>query len=318
MEAMVPRRVSFPALGTTAVVLVASSSSAALDRAVRAVEACVAAVDAACSRFRPDSELVRINQAGGGTSSASPVLLDALEVAIRAARMTDGLVDPTVGTAMRVLGYDRDFAQVAADGPPLTVTFSPVPGWRMVTVDRAGGTVRLPPGVTLDLGATAKAWCADQAAASAWRALRALRLGNCGVLVSLGGDVAVAGPPPPEGWLVRVADHHGADEDAPGQTVAIAQGGLATSGVTARRWQRGGQELHHIIDPTSGRSATGPWRTVSVVAGSCVEANTGATAAIILGLAAPEWLEVRGLPARLVATDGAVTRIAGWPSDLAP
>jgi thiamine biosynthesis lipoprotein ApbE len=301
-------RVEFPALGTTAVVVVAGSDGD-IDAAVEAVEAQIAVVDSACSRFRDDSELTKLNTAGGAAFTASPVLLDALEVALRAARLTDGLVDPTVGAAMRVLGYDRDFAQVPATGPPLRVTVGPVPGWRAVSIDRSAGTARVPAGVTLDLGATAKAWCADRAAASAALAARS------GVLVSLGGDVAVAGAPPAGGWRVRVTEHHGAGDDAAGQTVAIANGGLATSGRTARRWQRGGQELHHLIDPATGSSAIGPWRTVSVVAGSCVDANSASTAAIILGDAAPAWLEARGLAARLVRADGEIVRTRGWPEE---
>ena len=133
------------------------------------------------------------------------------------------------------------------------------------------------------------------------------------MLVSLGGDIAAAGPAPAGGWLVRVTDHHAAGDDAPGQTVAIAAGGLATSGTAARRWRRGGQDLHHIVDPATGSSAAGPWRTASVAAGSCVDANTASTAAIILGPRAPAWLATRGLPSRLVAVDGTVVRIGAWP-----
>ncbi len=301
-------RVQFPALGTTAVVIVAGPDGNA-DAAIAAVKARIAAVDAACSRFRDDSELALLNAAGGVVVAASPVLLDALEVALRAARLTDGLVDPTVGTAMRVLGYDRDFALVAASGPPVRVTVGAVAGWRAVSVDRAAGTVRVPPGVTLDLGATAKAWCADRAAAEAAAA------SGSGVLVSVGGDVAVAGPAPAGGWRVRVTQHHGDDDDAPGQTVAITSGGLATSGTTSRRWQRGGRALHHLVDPATGWSAAGPWCTVSVAAGSCVDANTASTAAIILGDEAPTWLDARGLAARLVGADGGIVRTATWPAE---
>jgi len=210
---------------------------------------------------------------------------------------------------MRVLGYDRDFAGVPAIGPPVRMTVGPAPGWRAISIDRRAGTARVPSGVTVDLGATAKAWCADVAAVAAARAARA------GVLVSIGGDVAVAGPAPAGGWRVRVTGHHSDGEDAPGQTVAITTGGLATSGTTARRWRRGGRELHHVVDPATGWSASGAWHTVSVAAGSCVDANTAATAAIVLGDAAPAWLETRGLAARLVRADGGVVRTAGWPSE---
>lgn len=300
--------IAFPALGTTAVVLIADSDGNA-EAALRAVEGQIAAVDGACSRFRDDSELAQLNAAGGASIAASPVLLDTLEVAVRAARLTDGLVDPTVGTVMRILGYDRDFAQVPVDGPVLQVRMGPIPGWQAITIDRAAGTARIPAGVTLDLGATAKAWCADRAAAAAAAA------SGSSVLVSLGGDVAVAGPPPAGGWRVRVTDHHGAGDDAPGQTVAITGGGLATSGTTARRWRRGGQELHHIVDPATRRSAAGPWRTVSVVAGTCVDANTASTAAIILGERAPAWLDARRLAARLVGANGEIVYTSGWPEE---
>jgi len=302
----VAARVAFPALGTTAVVVTADPDG--IDAAVLAVTAEVTAVDAACSRFRTDSELAALNAAGGAAIAASPVLLDALDTALRAARLSDGLVDPSVGTAMRVLGYDRDFAHVAETGPAIRVTVGPVAGWPSIVIDRVAGTARVPAGVALDLGATAKAWCADRAAVAAAAC-------GSGVLVSLGGDVAVAGTPPEGGWRVRVTDRHDAGDDAPGQTVVIASGGLATSGTAARRWRRGGQDIHHIVDPATGCAAVTRWRTVSVAAGSCVDANIASTAAIILGERAPEWLDVRRLPARLVGVDGTVVRIAGWPAE---
>lgn len=299
--------VAFPALGTTAVVITTDPDES--DVAVAAVMGEVAAVDRACSRFRPDSELAALNRAGGVAVAASPVLLAALQAAVRAAQLTEGLVDPSVGSVIRVLGYDRDFALVTPTGPPVVVTAAAVPGWRSIEVDRQAGTARVAPGVSLDLGATAKAWAADRAAAAAAAACRS------GVLVSLGGDVAVAGTPPTGGWRVRVTDHHAADPGAPGQTVALNSGGLATSGTTARRWRRGGRHVHHIVDPTTGFSASGPWRTVSVAADTCVDANTASTAAIILGERAREWLEARRLPARLVSTNDEVVRTGGWPYD---
>jgi thiamine biosynthesis lipoprotein len=298
--------VAFPALGTTAVIV---APAPALTAARPAVEAEIHAVDAACSRFREDSELSLLNAAGGRPFPASPLLRQALSVALRAARLTDGWVDPTVGTAIRVLGYDRTFARVEQDGGPLRVTVGPVPGWRLIEVDPASATIRLPASVTLDLGATAKALCADRAARAAADAA------GSGVLVNLGGDIAVAGAAPEGGWSVRVTDDHAAPPDAPGQTVAIADGGLATSGTAVRRWARGGRSLHHLVDPSTGMPADTPWRTVSVAARSCVDANIASTAAVIMGTRAPEWLEARGLPARLVSVNGQVTTLAGWPAD---
>jgi thiamine biosynthesis lipoprotein len=301
-----PAATTFVALGTTATVLV--TDPAVLEVATAAVTTEIDAVDEACSRFRADSELSRVNAGAGRPVAVSGTFFSALAVALRAAEATEGLVDPTIGEAIRLLGYDRDFALVERDGPPAMPAHR-VPGWRAIRCDRRRGTVRLPAGVTLDLGATAKAWCADRAAAAAAEAAGA------GVLVSLGGDIAVAGPAPDGGWRIRATDDHASPPDAPGQTVAIRTGGLATSSTSVRRWQRGGRPVHHVIDPATGAPAEERWRAVSVAAGSCTDANIASTAAIILGDGAPAWLDRRRLPARLVAPDGAVTTVAGWPAD---
>lgn len=299
--------VQFPALGTTASLLVVDRRG--LDAATAQLRHALDELDRACSRFRPDSELHFLNRAGGSELTVSPLLLEAVSVALRAARVTDGLVDPTVGQALRAAGYDVDFAEVPTNADPLTLKLRPVPGWRVVQVDPVRSTIRVPAGVELDVGATAKAWCADRTAASIARAV------GSGVLVNLGGDVAVAGAPPEGGWSVRIADRHDAPPGAPGQTVVITEGGLATSGVAARRWRRGGQPWHHIIDPRAAAPARVVWRTVSVAAASCLDANIASTAAIILGREAPGWLAGRRLPARLVRLDGQVCTVGGWPVD---
>ena len=301
-------RAAFAALGTGAVVLTVEPDGLSL--ALPAVQAEVDAIDRGCSRFRSDSDLERVNAAGGRPIEVGPVLMEAVEVALRAARLTDGDVDPTVGQAMRVLGYDRDFGSVAPNGRPVA-TVAAIPGWQLVAVDHLRSTIRVPSGVRLDLGATAKALAADRAAA------RAATAAGCGVLVSLGGDVATAGAPPGGGWAVRIADWHGAppgrgDEDDT-ETVRIDGGGLATSSTTVRRWSRGGEQFHHLLDPATGRPAEVVWRTVSVAAESCVDANIATTAAVIRGERSREWLASLGLPARLVALDGTVVRVGGWP-----
>ena len=137
---------------------------------------------------------------------------------------------------------------------------------------------------------------------------------RAGVLVSLGGDVAVAGAPPPRGWPVRIADDHAAPLDGSGPVVSVVAGGLASSGTQVRRWTTAGGALHHIIDPRTAKPAVTPWRTVSVAGASCVQANAASTAAIVLGESATAWLEEASLPARLVAADGAVTTVNGWPA----
>lgn len=303
--------VSFPALGTTALLCV--SSSAGLPAAHEALERELAEIDRSCSRFRDDSELVHLNDsAGTGPVEVGVRLLEAVEVALAAARSTGGLVDPTVGRTLRLAGYDRRFATVTLrDGATFRARFDAVPGSGAVEVDRRRGTISLALGVELDLGATAKALAADRSARAAERA------SGCGVLVSLGGDVSVVGPAPDLGWPIRVADDHAASLDEPGPTVAIRTGGLATSGTTVRRWRAGAVELHHIVDPRTGRPAVTPWRTVTVADRSCVDANVASTAAVVLGEEALGWLEARSVAARLVGASGEVVLTGAWPEGAA-
>ena len=164
----------------------------------------------------------------------------------------------------------------------------------------------------MDLGATAKAFAADRAAS---------RLADdfgCGVLVSLGGDIAVGGPAPKGGWPILVTDDHAAGLDAAGQTISIVSGGVATSSVSVRRWLQGDVARHHLIDPSTGLPVEGPLRTVSVAAASCVDANIASTAAIVLGDEAPAFLRARHLPSRITRHDGQVILVGDWPEDLAP
>jgi FAD:protein FMN transferase len=297
---------TFEVFGTTAVLLVTSTQ--ATHRARVIADEVLADVDTACSRFRADSELSHLNEARGEPVEVSTTFASLLAAALRAARLTGGDVDPTCGGALVAFGYDRDFADVpaAARGKPVSAV-GPVPGWRSVHLDPGTRRVWLDHGARLDLGATAKAWAADRCAEQIASTLA------CGVLVSLGGDVAVAGPPPPGDWRIRVTDDHGAPTWAAGQTVTITSGGLATSSTTVRAWTFGGRQVHHIIDPATGAPAVSCWRTVSVAAGTCVDANTASTAAIVRGAAAPGWLHDLGLPARLVRGDGTTVTTAGWP-----
>jgi FAD:protein FMN transferase len=307
------RTETWPALGTTAVL----RSEGAGDPAIRAaVDRELAAIDRAASRFRSDSELSRLNAAGGARVAVSRLLVEAVRLGIRAAELSGGAVDPTLGQSLVSAGYDRDWRQLTAvpPGAPLG------PGDRIIVQRRRTGLwqsielwddppgVRLPRGVRLDLGATAKALAADRAA----RAANAV--GGVGVLVSLGGDIATCGPAPADGWLIRVTDDHRAGPEAPGQTISITSGGLATSSIVTRRWLHRGRPMHHILDPRHGGPVQTPWRTASVAAASCADANIAATAAIVLGGDAPDWLAALALPSRLVALTGAVRTQAGWPS----
>jgi FAD:protein FMN transferase len=300
---------SFPAIGTTA--LVAVTKPEALPKARRILWDELAALDAACSRFRADSELVQLNLSAGAEVGVGHVLLEAVRTALDVAARTSGLVDPTVGATLRLAGYDRTFGEIRLrDGRLVRPSFTRVAGWSSIVLDARRRTIRLPAGVELDLGATAKALAADRAARAAADATGA------GVLVSLGGDVAVAGDPPDDCWPIRIADDHAGPLEGPGPTVSIAAGGLASSGTRVRRWTTAGGELHHIIDPRTARPAVTPWKTVSVAATSCLDANAASTAAIVLGDSAAAWLEERGLPARLAAEDGRVMTVNGWPEEV--
>jgi thiamine biosynthesis lipoprotein len=292
---------SFPALGTTATVVVTDDHALAFarDELARRLEL----LDAACSRFRPDSELSRANERAGTPIELSPLLAELVAVALAAARTSGGLVDPTLGRALRAAGYDRTFAQVRVRDR-WTVGIAHPGRWSDVRLDRH--SLRAPRGVELDLGATAKAWAADDAANAIAVAIGA------GVLVSLGGDIAVAGTTPVGGWPVRITDDHTAPSESD-PVVAIAAGGLATSSTTVRRWPTTDGEAHHVLDPATGRPAAGRWRTVSVAASTCVGANVAATASIVLSEHACRWLDCLRLPARLVAGDGRVTTTRGWP-----
>ena len=326
---------------------------ATLDDAAALVRTELDAVDAACSRFRSDSEIQYAARAGGRTVTISPLLADLVRTALDAARTTDGDVDPTLGNRLAELGYDRDFAAINATAVNETavnetaaergencgadpfgydsalgyddniadkrgghLTVHTAPDWRDIRLD--GNRLTVPADVQLDLGATAKARAADLCAALVSARCRT------GVLVGLGGDIATAGPaptisaphheappnrPPHDGWRILVRD--GLDE--PADTVTIPAGAaLATSSTISRSWQQGQRTLHHILDPATATPAPRVWRTVSVAAYTCVQANTLSTAAIVRGHRAISWLRHLHAPARLIAADKTVTTVGAW------
>jgi thiamine biosynthesis lipoprotein len=268
----------------------------------------LAALDQQAIRFREDSELSWLHAAGGGVFMLSSGLAEAVAVALAAARWTGGRTDPTVCDALVSLGYDRDFAAIdqQRDEPPAAP--APAPGWHLVRLD--GPLLRLPAGVRLDLGATAKGVGSDRAV----RAVMSATGRAGGILVSLGGDIAVAGTPPCDGWPVAVAEEPDYAGPPSPQLVRLTGGAVATSSITCRRWRRGGAMLHHIVDPCTGWPANGPWRTASVAAATCADANAAATAAIVAGRRAVWWLTTEGLPARLVGHDGEIRLLGGWPT----
>ncbi|SIS11268.1 FAD:protein FMN transferase [Microbacterium sp. RURRCA19A] len=277
------------------------------DAAVEIADRELALVDAAVNRFRGDSEINRIASDLPRGVSISALLTEYVGAALDAARLTEGAVDPTLGRHLSALGYDRDIALVLDDDDrPVRAVATDVAGWQRVEL--RGRRLRVPADRTLDLGATAKALAADRVAATI-----AARL-DCSVLLSLGGDVSTAGPEPRDGWHVRVQDL----PDEPATTVRVAAGhAVATSSTLRRRWRRGGETMHHILDPRTGLPADPVWRTVTVAASRCVLANAYATAAIVRGASALEWLADRA-PARLVDQQCRVHTVGGWPAEPVP
>jgi thiamine biosynthesis lipoprotein len=320
----------WPVWSTTARLVV--TEPAALPEARRLVEAELAAVDAAASRFRPDSEINSLPRAAGRPQRISPLLAELVAAALSAAEQTAGDVDPTLGGALQALGYDRDFAEIATaplrpgtavpnggtgpysgprsgpnsgphqGGGAVRVVVRRAPAWQRIRLD--GDIVTVPESVLLDLGATAKACTADRCAA-----LVAARTG-VGVLVSLGGDIATAGPGPAGGWRVLVQDRPG----DPACTVTLPAGhAIATSSTVRRQWRHGGRLVHHVLDPRTCQPAEPVWRTVTVAAPRCLPANTLSTAALVRGHDALPWLRALDVPARLVDAAGGVLSTPRWP-----
>lgn len=298
---------SFRAIGTTASVVVPESADA--DAAEDLLAAELAAIDLACSRFRADSELQAVHADAGRPVAVGELLFEALSVALHAAERTGGAVDPTIGNAIAALGYDADLAEVRSRPAAPPNVLGPVAGFRHVQLNPRDRTVRIPRGVRLDLGSSAKALAADRAAARIAR-----RIGT-GALVSLGGDVAVAGPPPAGGWPIGIARESSAPAEEVDQVVAVRQGGLASSAPSVRRWRAGDREVHHIVDPRTGDCVEPYWVLVSATGSSCVEANLVTTAAIVWGEHALQELERFGQPVRLVRSDGEVFCLNGWPQE---
>ncbi len=285
-----------------------------VEDAARIVRELMVEVEAAVSRFRGDSELERVNDAAPRVLPVGPLTRTLVETALDAARRTGGAVDPTVGGHLLALGYDADLDEVRAragsSGPGAQA--SRPADWTRVMVDHDLGLVGVARGLRLDLGATAKAWTADEAAR------RVSARHRRPALVEIGGDVAVAGAAAAP-WRVRVAE----SADAPGEVVGLTHGGLATSSTTVRRWRSDTgpahavdhHPVHHVVDPATGRPTAGPIRTATVWAPTAVGANTFSTAALVWGETAAARLALAGVAARLVDRAGSIRLVGPWPTE---
>jgi FAD:protein FMN transferase len=265
---------SFPTMGTIARVL--RDGDGGID-----VAAVFAEIERRLSRFDPDSDLSRLNADPRTCVPAAPLLRAAVSAALRAARLSGGLVDPTVLAAVRGAGYQESRARVQAPSlaaalqaaPPRRPAHADPPArWRAVTVDAKAGVIRRPPGLELDLGGSAKGWAADVLGA------RLERHGR--FAVDCGGDLRLAarrGSP----WEVRV--RHPLSGGV-AHTLYVRAGGVATSGIDGRLWRApGGAFAHHLIDPGTGRPAWTGLLSVTAVASTALEAEALAKAALLSG-----------------------------------
>jgi thiamine biosynthesis lipoprotein len=278
-------------MGSDAHVLLAGDQ-AAMDAAV----AMVCDLEQRWSRFLPDSEVSAMNASGGMDVVVSPETLLLVARSIQAWELTDGAFDPTVYDAMVAAGYDRTFDQVA--GSPAPASPSVVPGVAGIELQAQRSSVRLPRGVRLDPGGIGKGLAADLIVDS--MAARGVTSG----CVNLGGDLRVLGAAP-DGGLWRI----GIDHPVTGEQLAeigMEAGAVATSSPLKRRWQRGAEPVHHLIDPATGRSAVTSVAAATVFAGEGWRAEAFAKAAVLSG-------SVRGALARISAASlsGVVLDLAG-------
>jgi len=258
----------------------------ASERDVSAVARLFATLEASLSRFRPTSDLERLNASPAGTVIVSPVLAGAIDDALRAAAATGGICDPTIAAALEAAGYDRSFELIEPGRP--AEAGHPAGRWREITL--SGLLVRRPPGLRLDLNGVVKGRAVDDA----------LALVEGAGFVSAGGDLATRGE-----LVVALPG---------GGTVTLETGALATSGVSSRTWRLGnGGSAHHLIDPVTGAPSTSPWECVTVCASTCLAADVAAKAAFLLGDDGPGWLERRGLAGRFLTRTGDVVLAGGWP-----
>lgn len=280
-----------------------TTEEAGLPIAAATVRAVMDEVSRAVNRFRDDSDLSRINAAAGRFVRVSPLTIDLIDVACGVARSTDGCVDPTIGADLIAAGYDADIEVVRTRAA--TATCQPSRSrstWEDIRIDRTLSRVGVPADTVLDLGASAKAWAAEEAAA------RAATKTGAPVLVGIGGDLAMVREPA-DGWRVDVAEIRGGAIEP----LFVSEGAMATSSTIGRRF-RGpdGTERHHLIDPRTGRAAVSRWRTATVWAPSTITANAMSTWALIDADAAEAAIEARGLAARFVSHEGVVSYAGTW------
>jgi len=266
-------------------------------------------VDARLSRFRPESELSRLNATAGEWFAASDVLYECAALALESAECSGGLFDPTMLRQLSALGYDRDFASIAhREVSPAYGLQAPAKraAWRAIALDPRRRRIRLPAGVQLDFGGIAKGWAADVALVRYCAAFP-------GALINVGGDLrAHGGPQPGELWSVGIRDPRlelsGIDDPATHlATARLSRGAMATSGAVRRWWLRDGQRQHHLLDPRTDQPiplwTAGGDEPDSLIATATAFAPTAAQAEVAAKVAL-----LRGYPSALAAVESAWER----------
>jgi thiamine biosynthesis lipoprotein len=297
----------FRAMGSDAHLVLVGGDPLLLDDARAHLEL----LEARWSRFRPSSELCRLDASPGRPVVVSRDTFVVISRAVDAWRRTAGRFDPTVLPALRAAGYDRDFAAVIADDGSLTTAPRgpiPAPGCSGIVLDATVRAVTLPEGVVLDLGGIGKGYAADLVATML------LTAGAEGACVNLGGDLRVVGRSPDaesEAWTIQIDASRGTTVG----TVAIGEGGVATSSRMKRAWERAGHQLHHLIEPSTGTSARTGLAAVTVVAGEAWWAEVLAKAAFVAGPRVGAALVYdAGATGLFVHDDGRVEELPGLDS----
>ncbi len=296
----------FRAMNTDVSVILAVPHSEAhpAEQALKDVERRFGAIEDCLSRFRPESELNRLNSAGGRPFAASPTLMAVITAARDAAEETDGMFDPTILGALESAGYDRSFELLDLpardpDRGDAAATWS----WRDINVHQERQEVTLPVGCRIDLGGIGKGWAVDRSAQQLATFDR--------FVIDAGGDMLVRGcQADGSAWTVGVQDPTALERDL--MVLTVADRAVATSSTARRRWQRAGRSYHHLIDPRTGQPSDTDVLAATVVADSVARAEVFAKVAVMLSSAeAVEFIERQAaVQAILVLKDGQI-RLCG-------
>jgi thiamine biosynthesis lipoprotein len=287
---------SFPAMSTTVQIIGVDVSPSAIREAELIGRDLVDIWDRTFNRFRPDSELCRVNDGRGRPVVTSRLFRDVLVTALDGARLTGNRFDPSILPALEAAGYDRDIASVrrGGSGHGPARKRAPAPHPASIEINHAAGTVRIPDGIRLDLGGIAKGAFVDRltAAVQTWP-------GGC---VDAGGDMLVWGlPPAGDHWIVGIEDPVWPETDCAVLEVRRTPVAIATSGTNRRRWRIAGRDAHHIVDPTTSQPLTGPIRSATTVAANAVTAEI-ASKALLVAAARGEAIAAWGSELSLIAT----------------